>query len=1063
MLDLSAAAVQLGTAAVKAACKVWLKDQAVAADATTTVAEMLSQRVNGTLQQRKLAHLFDDFAFAVAARVLPLYDRELTGIPENERLAAVYAVAETLDRTPLDDTRLFTLDLDARFLERHLRDRTADLRGGWALSEAGTQVYDLLLREACAYVLEITTTLPRFTPGALTEVLQRQTLLSAQVAEVLERLPARNSMTGDAGFSADYRRHVARLLNQMELVGAGLSEASRTYPLSIAYISLTVVPSSDRGSTSSIPESDGVLKSVSRALAGDQLDPVGFHAVPVEEVLAQARRVFITGAAGSGKTTLLKWLAVTSARQEFRGPIEDWNDSVPFFIPLRRYAATQDMPTPAQFLDHVGRNLADDMPRGWVNRLLKEGQTLLLVDGVDELPKHRREQALKWLEDLLVGYPDARYVMTSRPIPMHESWLDRDEFVVASLQPMGFGDVRQFIHHWHEAARSQIVDRELRQELTEYEFGLLEMIPARRDLRQLATNPLLCALLCALHRERRTQLPRGRIELYEIALDMFLQRRDAERKIGVDDLALRRDDKLDALQDLAYWLMRNGLSDADKQRIVDVIDRRVRNRRHIRGTPADVLEYLLERSGLLVETSGLRVGFIHRTFQEFLAAQAAVKADDIEALLQNAADDQWRQVIVLAAGVAAPRQCSRLMSGLLSPPRRMRSLQGSLDLVAIACLETAKDLDEHSQAEITTRARRLLPPSRSEDVAALSPAGEFALELLDPAEITGHDEARHSAILAGVVGGPIALALLERLARRRDLLRPEHLVGLWDLFDPEEYAERVLGPAGATNVELRSTNLIPGVRHLSALERIRCRFGQPWYDYTFLGMLTSLDQATLAVTDRSAALRIAVPATLRAISVIGPASGQPLRSTAYAPRLQTVSEAGAGLPWPPSHGQLVLRGVDSKTMLAEIELEGIIYWLVIEDDHDLVNLRGLRLPLSVARLDIRGCRGLRSLAGIEDLTGTPLIQVGISAVERAPDLSALFKPPGESDPQTTENRNVETALVHQLVRIDLDVPSDGGVDDPIVNLMPKGFTLNMDMSASQDRLVATWWRMQKHP
>ncbi len=1053
MVDLSAAALKLGIAAVKAACKIWLRDQAVAADVTATVAEMLSQRVSGTLQQRKLAHLFDDFAFVVADRFLPLYDRELANLADNERLAAVYAVAETLDRAPLDDALLFSLDLDPRYVERHLRDRTASLHGSWALSEEGTQLYDLLLRETCAYVLEITATLPRFTSGALTEVLRRQSLLSAQLAQVLDRLPARRSLTGDEGFLADYRRQVARVLDRLELVGAGLSEMTRTYPLSIAYISLAVAPVTQRSPTQAPSESDRLLRTLRSEFTGAQSDPVGLLAIPVEEALAQSRRVFIRGDAGSGKTTLLRWLAVTSARQGFSGAIQDWNDSVPFLIPLRRYASSEAMPSPAEFLHQVGRSLTDEMPKGWANRLLKDGQALVLVDGVDELPKSRREQALQWLEELLTSYPDARYVVTSRPASMPQNWLNRDQFLVAGIQPMGFGDVRQFIRHWHEAARSQVIDQELRRELDKYELGLLEIVPARRDLRQLATNPLLCALLCALNMERRTHLPRDRIELYEVALDMFLQRRDAERRVGVDDHALSREDKADILGDLAYWLMRNGLSDADRQRVCDVIDRRVRNRRHVTGTPSEVLEYLVERSGLLVETSGQHVGFIHRTFQEYLAAQAVVAGDDIEALLQDSADDQWRQVVVLVAGVAGQKQRARLMSGLLYPPRKARARQDSFDLLAIACVETVRDLDEQIHAEITARARRMLPPSRPEDVSALRPAGEFALELIDPAAITSHEQARFSALLAGAVGGPIALSLLERLASKRELMHPEHLVGLWDFFDPSEYAERVLAPAGPETVEMRSSSLIPGVRHLASVERLVCRFGQPWYDYSFLADMPSIKNATLVITDRSAALRISIPTGLLCLSVACLPAGRSLPPEPFDPRQRT--EAGAALPSPPSRGRLNLIGVDAKAVLDKIELDGTVQWLVIDDDPLLVNLRELRIPPGMVRLDLRRCRALTNLSGIEALTGTPLSQLGIYEIGWRLDLTALLTTTAGT-PSPSGQRQPVMPPVQQLTRIDLDISVGGG---PFESLMPKGFTLDVDTaSAGDNNLHAIWWR-----
>jgi hypothetical protein len=84
------------------------------------------------------------------------------------------------------------------------------------------------------------------------------------------------------GFDYDYRQLVARKLDHVEMFGVTLADASRRYPLSVAYISLMA--------------------------SADELSP----AHRVEELLEGARRVFIRGEAGLGKTTLLQWVAVRS-------------------------------------------------------------------------------------------------------------------------------------------------------------------------------------------------------------------------------------------------------------------------------------------------------------------------------------------------------------------------------------------------------------------------------------------------------------------------------------------------------------------------------------------------------------------------------------------------------------------------------------------------------------------------------------------------------------------------------------------------------------------------------
>ena len=66
----------------------------------------------------------------------------------------------------------------------------------------------------------------------------------------------------------------------------------------------------------------------------------------------------------------------------------------------------------------------------------------------------------------------------------------------------------------------------------------------------------------------------------------------------------------------------------------------------------DIRRLLVERSGMLREPFKGFIHFAHRTFQEFLAAQAVLNEDDIGVLVKNAYDDQWREVIILASGLS---------------------------------------------------------------------------------------------------------------------------------------------------------------------------------------------------------------------------------------------------------------------------------------------------------------------------------------------------------------------------------------------------------------------------
>jgi hypothetical protein len=60
---------------------------------------------------------------------------------------------------------------------------------------------------------------------------------------------------------------------------------------------------------------------------------------------------------------------------------------------------------------------------------------------------------------------------------------------------------------------------------------------------------------------------------------------------------------------------------------------------------------------------------------EFLAAKAAVDANDFGLLLKNARDDQWRETFILAAGLARPKERARLLKSLISKADRLKRVK----------------------------------------------------------------------------------------------------------------------------------------------------------------------------------------------------------------------------------------------------------------------------------------------------------------------------------------------------------------------------------------------------
>lgn len=408
------------------------------------------------------------------------------------------------------------------------------------------------------------------------------------------------------------------------------------------------------------------------------------------EAIRRYHRFIVLGGPGAGKTTYLYHLAYLCAKQE-RPEVAG---HLPIFIRFRELVRELDQLEKLEAIfPRVLANLAFPNSAPFIERQLKQGKCLILLDGLDEVPSEADHQRMIALVQAFAGrhmrttQTQGRniLVVSSRKYSYKHNQQLRG-FPKTEVMEFNRETIQRFVHKWFEGKVNHLANE------------LMLALQGNRRFLELARNPLLL-LLIAHHYERERDLPQQRADLYRHCVRTRITLWNSKR--GTHGGRFGETQKWRLLRALALHLFEEvseGL--LWHTALLEWVEQFGKTINLPADTaPETLLDEVARTSGLVQEWAIDRYGFSHHTLQEFFTAEAIEKKgpeEGADLLTTHLTDSAWREVILLYAGLVDDAQ--PLLNRLLAQAGRAGPTDRELWLLAGQCLaEGAQNVSAQQQ------------------------------------------------------------------------------------------------------------------------------------------------------------------------------------------------------------------------------------------------------------------------------------------------------------------------------------------------------------------------------
>jgi NACHT domain len=355
--------------------------------------------------------------------------------------------------------------------------------------------------------------------------------------------------------------------------------------------------------------------------------------------------LMVLGGPGAGKSTYLRRMGLEALRAK---ESQFQHECIPVMLELKRFDGEQvDIKAAiAEEFSHIGFDFSAE----FVEEALQQGKLLILLDGLDEIPKANQDKVCQAIQDFVSRYDKKhqgnRFIASCR---VAAAWSGFTGFTDIELADFDDEQIQKFIDNWFhdELDRASSVAEKCWNLLNDDTYA---------SAKELAQTPLLLTFLCVVY-DRTQSFPANRAALYRKALDILLEEWAAEKRIRQEPIYEGLNTELEKvlLAEIAYQGFVQDRLFFTREELINYIQKFLEDSadkpKYLDGKA--VLTAIAVQQGILTERAEDIYSFSHLTVQEYLTAQYLSQNPTVlaKAVAQHLTEQRWREVLLLVPGL----------------------------------------------------------------------------------------------------------------------------------------------------------------------------------------------------------------------------------------------------------------------------------------------------------------------------------------------------------------------------------------------------------------------------